>query len=29
LITNTGTYTNNSATNAPPKGNLFFRLFHP
>ena len=29
LITNTGTYTNNSATNAPPKGNLFFRLYHP
>jgi uncharacterized repeat protein (TIGR01451 family) len=29
LITNTGTFTNNSATNTPPKGNLFFRLFHP
>ena len=29
LITNTGTFTNNSATNAPPKGNLFFRLYHP
>jgi uncharacterized repeat protein (TIGR01451 family) len=29
LITNTGTFTNNSATNAPPKENLFFRLYHP
>jgi uncharacterized repeat protein (TIGR01451 family) len=29
LISNTGTFTNNSATNAPPKGNLFFRLYHP
>jgi hypothetical protein len=29
LITNTGTFTDNSATNAPPKGNLFFRLYHP
>jgi hypothetical protein len=29
LISNTGTFTNNSATNTPPKGNLFFRLYHP
>jgi hypothetical protein len=24
-----GPINNNSATNAPPKGNLFFRLYHP